>query len=324
MALPRSVTEMAVNGYKARRVESNLFRGFSFTQPDFSLPERDIDESDHYWNNPEADGESEGSSVLFEDDRYSTNTSMDPPLETVTEQKKKRPPRKKKKKMVEIDSVLSNNELKGKEEANGAQQLDKHENPPPRSATPEDTPLARMLKKQETNVDEETVVAKKPQLSTSGLSDTKTAKAKPLGLPSRSVSITSAWTTFPTKKLSLTSITSIASKPTPWSPAAKAKADCVNPGLNNGPTWISMKSNSVKPVTKAVSHNSTNNAGYTRSNNGSQNLRSAPQAALKSVVSFSQEEGLWPTLGGGKLSTSDKTVAQSSSVWGSKGSTWKK
>jgi len=314
MALPRSVTEMAADGYKARRVESNLFRGFSFTQPDFSLPERDIKESDHYWNNPEADGESEGSSVLFEDDR-NTNTPMDPPLETVTEQKKKRPPRKKKKK-VAIDPAIG--------DANVDPKVDKSEKPPPPppEKTVEDTPLARMLKKQELcgeekKGDEETSVAKKPQLSTSGLSDTKSTKT--ICSPSRSISTTAAWATVPAKKLSTSN--TIASKPTPWSPTAKAKANNMKADLNNGATWTSAKSYSTKPISKITSPYSTKNAGHIQSRNG-QILRSAPQAASKPVVNISQEEELWPSLGGGKPSVSNRAGAQSSSAWGSKGSVW--
>lgn len=157
MALPRSVTEMASKDYKARRVESDLFGGFSFTQPDFDLPERTAEESEHYWNNPECDGQSEGSSVLFEDGSVN-DAAQDPPLEPIPE-KKKRPPRKKKKKKVEIDVPTPPPPPPPEEKKSCKNDNDQlsEEKPVAEDSTTDqrniekkldDTPLAKMLRKQ--------------------------------------------------------------------------------------------------------------------------------------------------------------------------------
>ena len=93
MALPRSVIEMSKGEFTARRVESENFRGFSFIQPSFALPERDNKEIQAYWNSAEEDGESASevaSSKCDNEDRA--------PAE---ESKKKRPPRKRKKKKAD-------------------------------------------------------------------------------------------------------------------------------------------------------------------------------------------------------------------------------
>ena len=43
MPLPRSVLVESGDSFVARRIESNKFRGFSFIQEDFLLPDRDAD-----------------------------------------------------------------------------------------------------------------------------------------------------------------------------------------------------------------------------------------------------------------------------------------
>jgi serine/threonine protein kinase len=105
MQLPRSVKEMTDVDFKPIQCKSDAFRGFSFIQNDFVLPDRTSAQLDHYWNNIDEDGESasECASMLgFEDEDRSTGmqqtltstpeNAATPPL------KKKRPPRKKKKK----------------------------------------------------------------------------------------------------------------------------------------------------------------------------------------------------------------------------------
>ena len=42
MKLPRSVQEISAENFKPRRCESNMFRGFSYIQEDFVLPERSV------------------------------------------------------------------------------------------------------------------------------------------------------------------------------------------------------------------------------------------------------------------------------------------
>ena len=42
MNLPRSVTEMSKDNFKPRRCQSGAFRGFSFIQDDFVLPDRSV------------------------------------------------------------------------------------------------------------------------------------------------------------------------------------------------------------------------------------------------------------------------------------------
>jgi len=58
MNLPRSVKEMSVDLNPPRRCKSDLFKGFSFIQDGFVLPERPDTDKDFYWNNIEEDGES--------------------------------------------------------------------------------------------------------------------------------------------------------------------------------------------------------------------------------------------------------------------------
>lgn len=90
MPLPRSVIDESGDSFVARRVDSDNFRGFSFIQEDFLLPERNAEELENYWNSADEEGESES-------DCASSKMGDEPevPLEP---EKKKRPPRKKKKK----------------------------------------------------------------------------------------------------------------------------------------------------------------------------------------------------------------------------------
>ena len=90
MALPRSVIEMSREDYTPRRVESDNFRGFSFIQPGFALPERDEKQVEQYWNSAEEDGESASEIASSK-----CGDEGNPPL---VAEKKKRPPRKRKKK----------------------------------------------------------------------------------------------------------------------------------------------------------------------------------------------------------------------------------
>jgi hypothetical protein len=88
MPLPRSVFDMSTSERPQRRVDSNVFRGFSFIQSDFPLPERNSLEVDSYWNaQAEADAESD-----------SEVASSKCEFEEEEEKPKKRPPRKRKKK----------------------------------------------------------------------------------------------------------------------------------------------------------------------------------------------------------------------------------
>ena len=91
MALPRSVIEMSKDDFTPRHVESEHFRGFSFIQPNFTLPERDSKQMEAYWNAVEEDGES-ASEVASSKCGEEGNPLL------VEEPKKKRPPRKRKKK----------------------------------------------------------------------------------------------------------------------------------------------------------------------------------------------------------------------------------
>lgn len=103
MALPRSVVEMSTRSYRPRRVESEAFRGFSFIQEDFDVPERDQDEIQSYWDSVEGDGESASECASSK-----VGEAEEPP-EPVPE-KKKRPPRKrKKKKKVEENAANTAN-----------------------------------------------------------------------------------------------------------------------------------------------------------------------------------------------------------------------
>jgi p70 ribosomal S6 kinase len=90
MSLPRSVVEMTNQTFCPRRVDSDVFRGFSFVQDDFRLPERGEGEVDSYWQSIEEDGESVSECA---------SSKMGMADETETPVVKKRPPRKRKKKV---------------------------------------------------------------------------------------------------------------------------------------------------------------------------------------------------------------------------------
>ena len=100
MTLPRSVVEMSQEDFYPRRVESDLFRGFSFIQQDFELPHRDELTLKTYWES-EADHDEESASdvasskfdvAVTTGEERTMNPDSQPP------EKKKRPPRKRKKK----------------------------------------------------------------------------------------------------------------------------------------------------------------------------------------------------------------------------------
>ncbi|CAB9509209.1 activated protein kinase catalytic subunit alpha-1 [Seminavis robusta] len=96
MPLPRSVVVETHDSFVARRIESDNFRGFSFIQEDFMLPERDQQELENYWNSADEEGESESecaSSKMGSDDGKPQE-----PIVPIEPEKKKRPPRKRKKK----------------------------------------------------------------------------------------------------------------------------------------------------------------------------------------------------------------------------------
>lgn len=104
MQLPRSVKEMAKDDFKPRQCKSDVFKGFSFIQHDFPLPDRTVDQDEHYWNNVDEDGESASECASFFGEEFEKNKeALQPSLESTPEiamsaTKKKRPPRKKKKK----------------------------------------------------------------------------------------------------------------------------------------------------------------------------------------------------------------------------------
>ena len=102
MTIPRSVVEMSKESFQARRVNSNQFRGFSFIQEDFELPDRPQSVVDSYWDSQIEDAESDS-------DKASSKMDLDEllaePVGTPVAEKKKRPPRKRKKKKA---GTLSN------------------------------------------------------------------------------------------------------------------------------------------------------------------------------------------------------------------------
>jgi hypothetical protein len=101
MPLPRSVLVMSEDNFSARKIESDAFRGFSFIQEDFDLPDRPDGEVKSYWDSIEGDGESlsDGASSKCEGEGAV-------PLEVTASERKKRPPRKKKKK-PEAESAVT-------------------------------------------------------------------------------------------------------------------------------------------------------------------------------------------------------------------------
>jgi serine/threonine protein kinase len=103
MSLPRSVIDMSTTGFTPRRVESQAFRGFSFIQDDFLLPERDQVEERSYWDSIEEDGESasECASSKMGDILVEAADRIAQPSTG------KRPPRKRKKKGAVAESNAS-------------------------------------------------------------------------------------------------------------------------------------------------------------------------------------------------------------------------
>jgi serine/threonine protein kinase len=91
MPLPRSVVDMSMEHYQAKRVESEAFRGFSFIHDDFVLPPRNDIEEKTYWESIEEDGESlsDCASSIMGGNNNEEQQSPTP---------SKRPPRKRKKK----------------------------------------------------------------------------------------------------------------------------------------------------------------------------------------------------------------------------------
>jgi p70 ribosomal S6 kinase len=85
MTLPRSVVIMSTDAYRPKQINSENFKGFSFIQDDFYLPDRDDEEMKSYYNSVEGDGESVS--------ECASSKCLDFPVE-----EKKRPPRKRKKK----------------------------------------------------------------------------------------------------------------------------------------------------------------------------------------------------------------------------------
>jgi hypothetical protein len=101
MTLPRSVIHMTANNFRAHRVASDTFRGFSFIQEDFLLPERDEREERSYWDAVEEDGASISECASSKmGDEGELPPPEDPP-------KKKRPPRKRKKKKAQQDGSVA-------------------------------------------------------------------------------------------------------------------------------------------------------------------------------------------------------------------------
>jgi len=105
MQLPRSVKDMTNDDFKPKQCKSDVFKGFSFIQHDFPLPDRTEDQDEHYWNNVDEDGESasECASIFGDETEKTIKETLQPTLESTPEietsaTKKKRPPRKKKKK----------------------------------------------------------------------------------------------------------------------------------------------------------------------------------------------------------------------------------
>jgi p70 ribosomal S6 kinase len=133
MQLPRSVKEMAKDDFKPRQCRSDVFKGFSFIQHDFPLPDRTVDQDEHYWNNVDEDGESasECASIFGGEETEKNKETLQPTLEptpevATTATKKKRPPRKKKKK-DQIDDENDDDKV----------DADNHEDKSTTSATPE-------------------------------------------------------------------------------------------------------------------------------------------------------------------------------------------
>lgn len=90
MDIPPSVIHMTQDHFQPRRCDSQHFRGFSFIQEEFELPDRNVEEMEKYWNNVDHDGESASSVDILSEDQTAFGTDNG-------QSKKKRPPRKKNK-----------------------------------------------------------------------------------------------------------------------------------------------------------------------------------------------------------------------------------
>ena len=336
MTLPRSVTEMACDDYKPRRVESNLFRGFSFTLPDFDLPERNIEDSEHYWNNPEADGESEGSSVAMLENisnDHNDNIASEILMETIPE-KKKRPPRKKKKKVVVIDvsappslpfpSEDTKSPIADSNKTQVATTEDQCQSQSKQDA--QETPLARMLKKQM----EEEANTKKPLMS-------ETLKSPAL----------SAWTVvasdnIPARRVPTTIQLDIGKKMSvkkqeeeewvmPASSKKKGRGTAPGKSLQSSTTIDSTSWAQAKTVRSTTNRTPTvqpyyNNVIQTH-NTLLKNSNSSLSVSAKSFTPCNSapilaapvptNTTLWPSLGGGKKSSNTK-AAKPVGAWGTR------
>ena len=108
MPLPRSVKDMSNMDFTPRKITSDTFKGFSFIQEGFLLPERDANEVENYWNAAQEDGDSD-SDLASSKCGAEEQVSQPPPQSD----KKKRPPRKKKKKkntdLLETASMATTN-----------------------------------------------------------------------------------------------------------------------------------------------------------------------------------------------------------------------
>jgi hypothetical protein len=117
MDIPPSVIHMTLDHFQPRRCDSQHFRGFSFIQEEFILPDRNMEELEKYWNDIDIDGESASTIDIISEDPMITNGN--------NHQKKKRPPRKKNKNKGGAGadgSDNNNNELESKD------QLDQNNN----------------------------------------------------------------------------------------------------------------------------------------------------------------------------------------------------
>lgn len=100
MALPRSVLDMSSEDFHPHRVDSKTFRGFSFIQDDFLLPERGDVEDQSYWESIQEDGESVS-------DCASSKMGEIEAAQQACQSSAKRPPRKRKKKPADIPGSIT-------------------------------------------------------------------------------------------------------------------------------------------------------------------------------------------------------------------------
>ncbi len=121
MSLPRSVKEMSDEDFQPKRCKSDAFRGFSFIQHDFPLPDRTEEQDEKYWNSIEEDGESlsEAASSMnaHDDDTIVTQQSsqMIPTLQPTPEnaalpgnKKRKKKKKKKDKGQAQVQKTAAN------------------------------------------------------------------------------------------------------------------------------------------------------------------------------------------------------------------------